>query len=715
MKIQKAPRIRHIIIKLCALFAVMSTDVTIAAATYSDSTGVLFIPAVDVDQGQAAYSATLQLSSTPNPLKLGDEFTVQGAAPNASLGLLNAAYTSKAGTAYLPEVLFTTDQGTLSYRMLLQIIPNSSPLRLKLVSLAQNGSATYDPTTGELHLPMVNLNQGLQSVDVLMKRADGKTGLLEEGAEFAVVGNASTTTGLFDSLYDSSTNSAYVGQVLITDNGRILNYRIRLQGIPTKNGEVWRGKVLSMALNGSDGIPGPQGPKGDKGEKGDAGSQGAKGDKGNTGDSGWPGSSGTNGYSVLNGAGIATGGNNGDFYIDTTAKTIAGPKAGGAWPAAVSLIGPVGAAGTNGYSVLSGAGAATGGVDGDFYIDTTAKTITGPKAKGVWPTAVSLVGPTGATGPAGSTGATGPAGPTGATGPAGPAGATVTSSGATGPAGPTGATGATGPAGPNNLSATTSTSFNSLLKGNGSNVTTATAGTDFLVPTGSGAGLTSLNASNLASGTVPAAQMPALTGDVTSTVGTVATTVAKIQGVSVSATAPTSGQVLSYNSGSSQWIPTAAAGGLVWRDANNALIGPATGLSNPSGIEVFYFDPQNIAWPIDRETGQVGGAAFGSTLGYGSIYYSGTGCTGTAYAGPIMPRFVFLVAGDSTYHLRPDTLQLQAHTDIVSYASGTTTATCTNHTFTSAIYVMPLAGATPTPALTLPTVTFTGPAHLSPN
>ena len=41
---------------------------------------------------------------------------------------------------------------------------------------------------------------------------------------------------------------------------------------------------------------------------------------------------------------------------------------------------------------------------------------------------------------------------------------------------------------------------------------------------GSGAGLTNLNASNLASGTVPAAQMPALTGDVTSSAGSMATT-----------------------------------------------------------------------------------------------------------------------------------------------------------------------------------------------
>ncbi|MTI57027.1 DNRLRE domain-containing protein [Geosporobacter ferrireducens] len=70
-----------------------------------------------------------------------------------------------------------------------------------------------------------------------------------------------------------------------------------------------------------------------------------------------------------------------------------------------------------------------------------------------WPTLIiefeSIVGPTGATGPAGPTGATGPAGPTGATGPTGPTGATGPAgpTGATGPAGPTGATGPAGPTG----------------------------------------------------------------------------------------------------------------------------------------------------------------------------------------------------------------------------------------------------------------------------
>jgi hypothetical protein len=53
------------------------------------------------------------------------------------------------------------------------------------------------------------------------------------------------------------------------------------------------------------------------------------------------------------------------------------------------------------------------------------------------------------------------------------------------------------------------------------------------------------NASNISSGTLPAGRLPALTGDVTTTVGTAATTVSQIQGTSVSGTTGTGNVVLS--------------------------------------------------------------------------------------------------------------------------------------------------------------------------
>jgi hypothetical protein len=84
-------------------------------------------------------------------------------------------------------------------------------------------------------------------------------------------------------------------------------------------------------------------------------------------------------------------------------------------------------------------------VDGDFYINTATNTLFGPKLSGVWPSGVSLVGPTGATGApgtAGSNGINGTNGTNGAIGPTGPTGP----AGPTGPQGPAGATGATGAA-----------------------------------------------------------------------------------------------------------------------------------------------------------------------------------------------------------------------------------------------------------------------------
>jgi hypothetical protein len=79
-------------------------------------------------------------------------------------------------------------------------------------------------------------------------------------------------------------------------------------------------------------------------------------------------------------------------------------------------IGPSGPAGANGHTVLSGTGAPSGvfGNDGDFYIDTSAEVLYGPKANGVWPgPGVSLIGAPGTPGAAGAAGPAGPPGPPG--------------------------------------------------------------------------------------------------------------------------------------------------------------------------------------------------------------------------------------------------------------------------------------------------------------
>jgi hypothetical protein len=180
------------------------------------------------------------------------------------------------------------------------------------------------------------------------------------------------------------------------------------------------------------GSAGPAGPAGAAGPAGPAGPAGATGPEGTKGDTGGPGPAGADGSTVLNGSGAPTGnslGRDGDFYIDTQADVFYGPKAGGAWPltgtslagpagpagstgpaGATGPAGPQGPAGTGGSTVLNGTGAPGGslGNDGDFYIDTAADVLYGPKTGGIWPApGVSLVGSPGAAGPAGPAGTTG--------------------------------------------------------------------------------------------------------------------------------------------------------------------------------------------------------------------------------------------------------------------------------------------------------------------
>ncbi len=191
---------------------------------------------------------------------------------------------------------------------------------------------------------------------------------------------------------------------------------------------------------GATGATGPQGPAGATGPAGAIGATGPQGPVGLTGATGPQGPAGATGPQGPTGA--------------------TGPQG----PAGLTgATGPQGAPGTNGNGILNGGIAPSNnqGVDGDFFVNTSTNTIYGPKANGVWPSGVSLVGPqgpagaTGAAGPqgpAGATGAAGPQGPVGATGLQGPAGATgpqglVGATGATGPQGPTGATGPQGPSG----------------------------------------------------------------------------------------------------------------------------------------------------------------------------------------------------------------------------------------------------------------------------
>jgi hypothetical protein len=112
-----------------------------------------------------------------------------------------------------------------------------------------------------------------------------------------------------------------------------------------------------------------------------------------------PGDPGRDGNTILSGSGIPAFavGKVGDFFIDTVGKVLWGPKNSSSWGAGRALVGPQG---LPGKTVLNGSGvpAAALGAVGDFYIDVTAKTIYGPKTGGGWGAATSLIGPTGAQG-----------------------------------------------------------------------------------------------------------------------------------------------------------------------------------------------------------------------------------------------------------------------------------------------------------------------------
>ena len=243
------------------------------------------------------------------------------------------------------------------------------------------------------------------------------------------------------------------------------------------------GATGSTGAQGSAGATGAQGNTGLQGSTGATGAQGIQGVTGATGSQGATGSTGAvgaDGKTVLNGSGVPSSGlgNNGDFYLNTSASTIYGPKTAGAWGSATSLVGATGAAGAtgaqgiqgiqgttgatgsqgatgstgatgsagiDGKTVLNGAGTPSAGlgVNGDFYINTSASTIYGPKASGAWGSPTSLVGSTGATGAQGIQGTTGAQGSVGATGATGAQG-TQGIQGATGSAGATGSTGAAG-------------------------------------------------------------------------------------------------------------------------------------------------------------------------------------------------------------------------------------------------------------------------------
>lgn len=113
--------------------------------------------------------------------------------------------------------------------------------------------------------------------------------------------------------------------------------------------DTTNGRLYGPKADGSWGSPlqlqtGAQGPSGVTGATGPAGQSFT----GPTGIGGETGPTGAHGASVLSVGGTpnANVGRDGDLAFDVTAKQFFGPKAAGAWPAAVSIAGPTGPTGS---------------------------------------------------------------------------------------------------------------------------------------------------------------------------------------------------------------------------------------------------------------------------------------------------------------------------------------------------------------------------------
>lgn len=123
---------------------------------------------------------------------------------------------------------------------------------------------------------------------------------------------------------------------------------------------------------GTVGPQGPQGPQGQPGPQGPQGLQGPVGPQGPAGPAGPQGPAGTNGSTILSGVGApaAGTGSNGDFYLDTQASMLYGPRTNAGWGVGVSLVGPQGVPGPQGAAGAPGPSGAEGaqGTSGNWSL-----------------------------------------------------------------------------------------------------------------------------------------------------------------------------------------------------------------------------------------------------------------------------------------------------------------------------------------------------------
>jgi hypothetical protein len=129
------------------------------------------------------------------------------------------------------------------------------------------------------------------------------------------------------------------------------------------------------------------------------GAVGPKGDTGDKGPNGAVGPAGPAGSVIYSGTTVpaASKGIAGDFYLNTSTGLLYGPKTASGWGNGLSLKGAIGATGAAGSTTLSGTGlpATNLGKNGDYYLDKTNYLLYGPKTGSGWGVPLNLRGPQG--------------------------------------------------------------------------------------------------------------------------------------------------------------------------------------------------------------------------------------------------------------------------------------------------------------------------------
>jgi hypothetical protein len=256
---------------------------------------------------------------------------------------------------------------------------------------------------------------------------------------------------------------------------------------------------------------------------------------------------------------------------------------------------------------------------------------------------------------------------------------------------------------------------NTLL-GNGTG-SSATPTALTALPAMSGAALTSLNASNLASGTVPAAQMPALTGDCTTSAGAVATTCSKTNGTAFGTTATqntgTSGANVPLLNGANthSGAATFSAAGAASTPGVTVSGAPYTGGSSTTTFPQFYLNAGAAV-----STFSTSGTMFGvnAPSGFGghllNLFVNGSSTKFRVDASGDL-----FVAGTTTLASNVGLSSTNAPTMAAGAAAGTS-PTCTSVTGNNNSMVLSCTtGTSTTASATLGTITFNGTLGTVPN